>query len=558
MPNAAIYARYSTHQQRETSIEDQVRRCTELARRHGYEVKPDLVFSDAAISGKDEALDKRAGYHDLLRAWDARDFDAVVVDELSRLTRGGIELALLHERVDRSRVRLITADGIDSSQPSWSLVFNVQGAVAQQARRETRHRVVRGMLGQLERGYMIADAPFGYRAVVDCGPDGKPIGTRWEVEDGEAAIVRTMYRMRRDGASYMAIARWLNRQGVPPPRKARRAGQKPFWRQSSVHRLLRNRIYAGQFVWQGSAFVRAKAQAEGRTLEPKVFARPHLRLVEDETFCIVTRTTDRPHRGGCKRRFAGLLTCGACDGRLTLRANRIGSQYAYCASCSAAARAGAPSKYMGSVAAEAIRQALVFALGQLFGDDAAREFRQRLRRKLEGDHSAEVLRLEQAVAQAKRACARLSKLLAELPAHSPELERQFRRTFEEQCDFERRLALARQARLSQRQREEIERQLSVDPRSLFDRILDGGSDIQRANAVLRRLFPRIVLVAKPARYRSTVEVEAVAGVGYAEASDGAIVNDDRVVLRLEVACSAHRPVRWHVRVVSEERGSMRQ
>lgn len=550
MPNAAIYARYSTHQQRETSIEDQVRRCTELARRYGYEVKPDLVFSDAAISGKDEALDKRAGYHDLLRAWDARRFDAVVVDELSRLTRGGVELALLHERVDRSRVRLITADGIDSSQPSWSLVFNVQGAVAQQARRETRHRVVRGMLGQLERGFMIADAPFGYRAAIDRGPDGRPVGTRWEIDETEAAIVRTMYRMRRDGASYMAIARWLNSEGVRPPRKARKAGQDPYWRQSSVHRLLRNRIYAGEFVWQGSAFVRTKARTEGRTLEPKVFARPHLRLVDDETFRLVTRTTDRPHRGGCKRLFAGLLTCGACSARLTLKVNNAGAEYAYCASCSLAARAGAAANYMGSVSSEAVKQALVYALDKLFGDAEVREFRQRLKRKLEGDNSAEVLRLEKAVAQAKGACARLSKLLAELPAHSPELEKQFRRTFEDQRDLEQRLQLAREARLSQSQRASIERQLAVDPRTLIVNLLDKRADVQPANAVLRRLFPRFVLMAKPARYQSAFELEAAVGVAYSESSNGPLVDDGRALLRVEVSSSAHRPVRWQVRCVS--------
>jgi hypothetical protein len=356
-----------------------------------------------------------------------------------------------------------------------------------------------------------------------------------------------MYRMRRDGASYMCIARWLNRQGVPPPRKARKAGQDSYWRQSSVHRLLRNRIYIGEFVWQGSAFVRAKARKDGRPLEPQVFARPHLRLVDDETFRLVTRTTDRPHRGGCKRRFAGLLTCGACGATLTLKVNNQGAEYAFCASCSGAARAGAADNYMGSVAAEGIRQALVFALEQLFGEAAVAEFRQRLRRKLEGDNSAEVLRLERAVAQAKAACARLSKLLADLPAHSQELERQFRRTFEEQCDLERRLEVARQSRLSQPQREELEQQLSVDPRSLFDRLFDGGSDVQRANAVLRRLFSRIVLVAKPARYRTMVEIEAVPGVAYAELSEGGAADDGRVVLRLEVECSARRPVEWRVR-----------
>jgi len=53
-------------------------------------------------------------------------------------------------------VRVITADGLDSESPSWSLQIAVMGAMAEQALKETTHRVKRGMQGQLERGYMIA------------------------------------------------------------------------------------------------------------------------------------------------------------------------------------------------------------------------------------------------------------------------------------------------------------------------------------------------------------------------------------------------------------------
>ena len=47
----AVYARYSSTLQRESSIEDQVRRCSEFVARHGGIVDPELIFTDFATSG---------------------------------------------------------------------------------------------------------------------------------------------------------------------------------------------------------------------------------------------------------------------------------------------------------------------------------------------------------------------------------------------------------------------------------------------------------------------------------------------------------------------------
>lgn len=548
MLRAAIYARYSTHQQRETSIEDQVRRCTEVAQRFGYETTEALVFADAAISGKDEAVDKRAGYQDLLQAWDERRFDAIVVDELSRLTRGGVEFARLHDRIEKSRVRLITGDGIDSTQPSWSLVYNIHAAVAQQARREVRYRVVRGMHGQLKRGFMIADAAFGYRAVVEFKEDGEPLGTRWEIDEREAALVREIYRRRRDGASYMSIARWLNACDVPPPRKAR-DGSPGYWRQSSVHRLVRNPIYVGRFVWNGSTFAQAKARKEGREIQPEAFERPHLRIVDDETYRIVTSTSAKPHRGGRRRLFAGLLSCGQCGSTLTVKASPGGVESAYCASCVTKSAATERSNHPGYISAEAVKQALLFALKTTFGAEARDAFRQRLQRRLEGDTTAEAERLQRALSQVQSACDRLAVLIADMPAASRDLERQLRRKAEERSRLEMELEAARRTTLGAKDRAAIERQLEVDPMTLLAELLSGGAEVERLQAVIGRLCPRITLIGKPGRYVSLVEFEMVPGQAYAECSETTPITGEKVTLRIEVRCTAERPVRWQARRV---------
>ena len=54
MTKLAIYARYSCDKQNETSLEDQIRRCTELAQRHGWSISQDLIYTDAAASGTEK------------------------------------------------------------------------------------------------------------------------------------------------------------------------------------------------------------------------------------------------------------------------------------------------------------------------------------------------------------------------------------------------------------------------------------------------------------------------------------------------------------------------
>jgi DNA invertase Pin-like site-specific DNA recombinase len=549
MAKAAIYARYSTSNQKDTSIEDQVRRCTEIARRHGYEVEAALIFSDAAISGSDEVLDKRAGYSQLLAAWDERAFNALVVDEVSRLARGNMELARLQERVEATRVRLITADGIDSAQPAWGLLFSVIGAVAQQSRRETRHRVTRGMLGQLERGFMIADAPFGYRRVVETSNDGTTVGTRWEIDEKEGAIVREMYAMRRAGRSYRAIAAWLNRQGILAPGRPRICG-KSYWRQGTVYRLLSNTIFVGVFTWQGSAFCRAKARRSGRTLEPRAFARPELRLVDDETWRICNDRTPRAHRGGRRHLLAGLLSCGECRATLTVKVAG-GRESAYCASCAAAKAVGVKAAFLGYVSTAGAREALEHVLRRIFSDKAVEAFRRRLRERLSSSHEQERARLVRLLAQATRACERLARHLRDQHDDDPIIDKQYREAAADRRRLELELKAFDVGQPSAEERAALERQLQVDPLAVLSRLLRGEGDVERMQAVLGRLFPRIALVGRPARHVAIYEIEVAPAVGFAIAASGKPAFDQREVLTVEVRCSAHRPTRWLVQILED-------
>lgn len=542
MLNAAIYARYSTDEQRDTSLEDQVRRCREEAKKRGFDVPDSFVFTDAALSGTSSALAKRSGYHALLEAWDKKEFDAVVVDEISRLARDPLELARLQQRVESSRVRLISADGIDSATPNWQLQFGLAGVIGAHFLRETKFRVIRGMQGQLERGYQIADAPIGYRAIREFDSSGAPLGTRWLIDEEKAQLVREMFQMRRDGWSLFAIAKELNGRGVWPPRKGRDGGH-GYWRPSSLRRVYTNTIYKGVFTWNGSTFTHHRARKTGRKVEEVEYQRPELRLVDDETWNICAgRTTGPRFRGGRKHLFSGLVVCGDCGNKLNYNIARK-SPSLNCQVCAQAVRVGVKESWLGYAGVGGLRAALLLVIESLFDDALVREFRDRLRKRLEGDRTGELDTAQLTARRARSAYERLLRLARELPEDDGAMERELRMAALESKEAERKVKAIEEG-LSKLDRVSIERQLAADPRELLPRLLDENAPVGKVQAVLQRLFPRIALVAKVDRYTRVFEITLAPGVAFAHATETQTVDEDRVTVRVRVFAGPKRPVKW--------------
>ena len=83
MTRVALYARYSTDNQREASIEDQLRLCREHAANEKWTVVE--CYSDAAISGA--SIIRRPGIQRLLADAQSGQFEVVLAEALDRLSR---------------------------------------------------------------------------------------------------------------------------------------------------------------------------------------------------------------------------------------------------------------------------------------------------------------------------------------------------------------------------------------------------------------------------------------------------------------------------------------
>lgn len=541
----AAYGRISTDQQNSTSIEDQLRKCAQEAAKENLTIDPALVFVDEAITGQAKGTAKRSGLRRLFDAWDAGLVDRVYADELCRLTRDEADGALLLKRVRETGVILITNDGIDTRRKDWETIWMLKLAFAAAEVRQNADRTSRTMEGLLERGGMIAAPPFGYR--VDWSlPERKPghFGARWAIDPTQAEVVREMYALRKSGLSVNRIAALLNERGLPSPRAGRK-GQHSYWRGATISRMLGNSIYRGEFLYQGSAFTRAKHRQRRSEPEVKAYPREQFRLVSDELWEACNPPAGEPRiRGGVKHVLASFVRCGDCNSVLSLKPTKSSTSLV-CPGCEQAVKVGVRTEYMGYTSAQAALLALRAVLGQLMTGPVLAEFRSRLRARLCAPKTDEEARLRAEVHQHKAGQQRLLRLAAlddiaqelveeELKVIAAELKRARARL--EQIERERR----------EYSKPEVERQLAVEVDPLLDRLVDGEPTPHEARATLRRLVPRFAFVARPQRGHSVFELSLAPGAYVAERLEGTTLDRELVSYRVTVRASARRPTVWEV------------
>jgi site-specific DNA recombinase len=327
---AALYARFSTDLQRAASIEDQFRNCRKRAEVEGWAIV--ATFADAAMSGSDA---NRPRYRAMLEAAARREFDVLIVDDLSRLTRDSVECERAIRRLEFSGLRIVaTSDGYDSTSKARKVHRGFKGLMNEIFLDDLRERVHRGLAGQAMKRYWCGGRPYGYRLkpVVDASKldvYGQPsrVGTVLEIDDVQAAVVGEIFARYADGASCLAIARELNARGIPSPgstwkRKARRC---KGWMGSAVRVILRNPLYCGRMRWNVSQFVRDPDSGKHkRRSRPKTEWVEHqddsLRIIQDAVFegaqtrTRVAANSDKRLKSGGRAKYllSGLLICNVC------------------------------------------------------------------------------------------------------------------------------------------------------------------------------------------------------------------------------------------------------
>ena len=110
-----IYARYSSDNQREESIEGQIRECTAYAEKNGITIVKHYI--DRAISAK---TDNRPEFQQMIKDSDKKLFDIVLVWKLDRFARNRYDSARYKTQLKKNGVKLMSATEIISEGPRAS------------------------------------------------------------------------------------------------------------------------------------------------------------------------------------------------------------------------------------------------------------------------------------------------------------------------------------------------------------------------------------------------------------------------------------------------------
>lgn len=227
---AALYARYSSDNQRYESITAQLRCSKEYCASKHYDVVK--IYTDEAISGTSVA--GRAGFQQMIL--DSADdvFDVVIFHKIDRNARNEIDYYTNIDRLKKNGVKYeYSAEGIDVSTANGKLTEGIKVAVAAWYSRNLAQEVKKGQKeNALKAVFNGGRPPLGY----------KIINQQYYIEPKEAEAVRLIFAMYLAGNGYTKISEELNRRGF-----LTRNGQ-PFAK-NSLYEILGNERYTGVYIF---------------------------------------------------------------------------------------------------------------------------------------------------------------------------------------------------------------------------------------------------------------------------------------------------------------------
>lgn len=275
-----IYGRYSSHNQKDISIEQQVSLCRELADSFGIEVID--VYADRAVSGK---TDKRPEFQRMMKDSTKKKFQYVLSWKSSRIGRNMLEAMMNECRLADNGVRIVYAEEDFDDTAAGRFAARSMMNVNQFYIENMAEDVKRGMNSNAENCLANGPAPFGYKV------DDK---LHYVIDPPKDEIVREIFQRVARGDKFVDICDDLNNRGIKTAK-----GNK--WGRSSFQTLLKNERYRGIYIFD-------EIRIEG--------GMP--RIVSDELFFKVQnvlrtkKNAQGRHRVNGDYLLTGKLFCGHC------------------------------------------------------------------------------------------------------------------------------------------------------------------------------------------------------------------------------------------------------
>lgn len=281
---AVIYARYSSSNQREESIEGQIRICTEYAKKKGYKITNQYI--DRAMTGKN---DNRPAFRQMLNDSDKGMFDVLLVYKTDRFARNRYDSAIHKTRLKKNKVQIeYAAEQI----PNDSTAVLIEGFLENLAEyysvnlsENTKRGKYENALKKKSNGGV---TPIGYKRI-----DGSLV-----IDEEKAPIIRFIFQNYIDGISYANIIKnTRERYGIKLS-------------MSGLKLILQNEVYTGKYIYR---------TYDGETF---VYKDNHEPIVSQETFekakekRLKNKRSPNAGKGKSKYALSGLINCGECGGHI--------------------------------------------------------------------------------------------------------------------------------------------------------------------------------------------------------------------------------------------------
>ena len=225
-----IYARYSSHNQKEESIEQQIAECTEFAEKNGIRIIG--IYADKAVSGRS---DRRPNFQRMMRDAEKRHFQIVVAYKSNRIARNMLNALQYEAKLDSFGIKTLYAKEEFGNTAAGRFALRTMMNVNQFYSENMGEDIKRGMVDNATECKVNGMLPLGYVK----GEDGK-----YAIAADEAAVLREIYDSVLKDIPLAEIARSLNQRGI-------RTKLGRDWNKNSFHILLKNDNYIGVYRHSG-------------------------------------------------------------------------------------------------------------------------------------------------------------------------------------------------------------------------------------------------------------------------------------------------------------------
>jgi site-specific DNA recombinase len=310
--DVAIYLRKSRGEvnDEKDDLNKHERELIELANAYGWR------YSIYKEIGSSASIEYRPEMVRLLQDVEADLFDAVLVMDYDRLSRGDMEdQGKIRRILKNTDTKVITPSKVyDFNNEEAELINDIEGVFSRHEYRMIKKRLNRGKKRGAKNGnWTNGKPPYPYvynplRKTLDVGPDKLP-------------FYELIKKRHFEGIPSYRIAWELNRMGVELPGKPRKIGQPASWSENAVYRILTSEIHLGFIIYGKTSGSGHKNKRTARLMakpeEEWIKVRGnHAVLKTEEHIDILALLARRKLVSTTARRMSyplsGLVRCGKC------------------------------------------------------------------------------------------------------------------------------------------------------------------------------------------------------------------------------------------------------